>query len=500
MKEIKSFLRKHWFILIILTVVFLLRLPSLFEPYWYGDEGVYLTVGQGIARGRLLYRDIFDNKTPMIYLLAAAAGGTLVWLRVFLLVSTLATIFFFYELGQKLFVKESWELKAATLFLAFLTTFLLEGNIANAEIFILLPTLAGLNLIFSQLKTKKPQAINFFLAGLILSGGFLTKVPAVLDFGAILIFLIFLRDTRKFLHFGKEELLLIAGYLLPIALTFFYFGLKGAFHPFFNACFVQMIGYLSSWETGTHSSSVLSLLKSEIALRGVLTLILLILVEKYRKKIPETVLFSFTWFVLALFGATLSGRPYPHYLIQVIPPLAISFGLLLSPKTKPPIITNMALILIILSLALGRYWRKTWVAPLPSYYQNFFQFILGQKSKEAYFAYFNPQMPQMYRLAEFIKASTKPTEEIFIWGDDPSLYALSRRLPVTIYTTAYHIKERHQENLVLQSLAQKNPPLIVVDEDSWKFPELAQFLKSQYFQLTDFGHYTVYILSQGESF
>ncbi|PIV07387.1 hypothetical protein COS53_02565, partial [Candidatus Shapirobacteria bacterium CG03_land_8_20_14_0_80_35_14] len=50
---------------------FLLRLPSLFEPYWYGDEGVYLALGQGIRHGLTLYSQIYDNKPPAIYYLAA---------------------------------------------------------------------------------------------------------------------------------------------------------------------------------------------------------------------------------------------------------------------------------------------------------------------------------------------------------------------------------------------------------------------------------------------
>lgn len=493
-----KFLKKNWFILAVLVTVFLLRLPSLFEPYWYGDEGVYLTVGQSLLRGRLLYRDIFDNKTPLIYLLAAASGGTLAWLRIFLLLSTLAATFFFYRLCQKFLSPKNPGVKIATLIFAFLTNFLLEGNIANAEIFILLPTIAGLDLIFGQIRTKNPRAVNFFLAGLILAFGFLTKVPALFDFGAVLFFLILFKNSQKIFHFGKEELYLVAGYLLPIAFTFLYFALKGAFYPFFNSCFIQMLGYLSSWKTGAHSPSVFSLFKSELALRGILVLSLLALVWKFRKKFSEAALFSFVWFVLALFGATLSGRPYPHYLIQIVPPLAISFGLLFSSKNKLPMLTNTGIIIIVLSLALFRYWRQTWLAPLPSYYQNFFQFVSGQKNREKYFAYFNPKMPQIYNLAEFIKASTQPTDEIFVWGDDPSIYALAQRLPAIIYTTAYHIKERGQEAAVLQTLSRKRVSLIIVDENSWKFPELVRWLKDQYLPLTGFDNYSVYIL-KGEN-
>ena len=41
----------HEAILMILAGVVFLRIPSLFEPYWYGDEGIYLTIGQAMRHG-----------------------------------------------------------------------------------------------------------------------------------------------------------------------------------------------------------------------------------------------------------------------------------------------------------------------------------------------------------------------------------------------------------------------------------------------------------------
>ena len=31
------------------------------------DEGVFLTIGSGIAKGSVLYKDLFDVKTPLVY-------------------------------------------------------------------------------------------------------------------------------------------------------------------------------------------------------------------------------------------------------------------------------------------------------------------------------------------------------------------------------------------------------------------------------------------------
>ncbi|HXS15287.1 MAG TPA: hypothetical protein VN711_04105, partial [Candidatus Saccharimonadales bacterium] len=60
-----------WFLLAASLVFFLLRFPSFFEPYWYGDEGIYEVIGYGLTHGRLLYQGIWDNKPPLLYLIYA---------------------------------------------------------------------------------------------------------------------------------------------------------------------------------------------------------------------------------------------------------------------------------------------------------------------------------------------------------------------------------------------------------------------------------------------
>src|SRR3989344_8960399 len=128
---------KHRFLFILIFITFLIRLPSLFEPFWYGDEAIYLVIGQKIARGGLMYVDIFDHKTPGIYYLTAATIkilGESVWaFRFLLMIWILVTLVVFYLLAQKMFTKKT--AVAATIILTTLTsTPLIEGNITNSEI------------------------------------------------------------------------------------------------------------------------------------------------------------------------------------------------------------------------------------------------------------------------------------------------------------------------------------------------------------------------------
>lgn len=147
-----------WLIITLILVIFL-RIPSLFYPYSYGDEGIYLTLGQAVRQGLTLYRHIHDNKPPLLYLLAAISGS-LFWFRAILMVWSLGTIIIFWRLGRCLFGEQLLPIISSTILFALLTTLpLLEGNIANAEIFYDFIHSCG---IFAGIMRKKAGNIEVF--------------------------------------------------------------------------------------------------------------------------------------------------------------------------------------------------------------------------------------------------------------------------------------------------------------------------------------------------
>src|SRR5690348_16102096 len=58
-----------WVLIALILFCILWRLPSLADPPWLNDEGTYATVGRAIFAGEALYRQIWENKPPAIYLL-----------------------------------------------------------------------------------------------------------------------------------------------------------------------------------------------------------------------------------------------------------------------------------------------------------------------------------------------------------------------------------------------------------------------------------------------
>ncbi len=131
-------------LLFILLIILLLRIPSFFEPYWYGDEGIYLAIGQIMRRGAVLYRDIWDNKTPLLYAIYAL-NPTLLWAKISAAICVLGTVLVTYKLTTLLLHEKSQKARQMGALLAsfvtgvFLSSPLLEGTIANAELYFTLP-------------------------------------------------------------------------------------------------------------------------------------------------------------------------------------------------------------------------------------------------------------------------------------------------------------------------------------------------------------------------
>lgn len=104
----------------LLLIILILRIPSFFEPYYYGDETIYLTVGEAMKQGVTLYSGVHENKPPLLYILAAIAGN-LFWFKVILAAWNIVSIVVFWKLTEVIFKQKSVQ-KVATSIFAFLTT------------------------------------------------------------------------------------------------------------------------------------------------------------------------------------------------------------------------------------------------------------------------------------------------------------------------------------------------------------------------------------------
>lgn len=467
--QFQNFLKKNKILILILAVVILLRLPSLFEPNHYADEDIYLTLGMGVRKGLTLYRDIHDNKPPLIYLTAALAGN-ITNFKIILFFWNLTNVILAWFLAKKFF-KSKWAIALTTLIFGIFSTLpFLEGNIANGEIFMIMPVTAAVLLLFS----KKP---NYFWSGILLSVGFLFKVPVLFEFLGILFWLTFFQQKTLKLGFkklfSKDILLFILGFIFPIILTVIYYFFVGASSEYIKAAFFQNVGYLSSWENHP------AFYQTALFYKAILVAIIFLLIYFYRKKITLQFGFIIIWFIAALFGSLLSNRPYPHYLIEIVLPAALLLSIaIFKNKFSFKFIATILLSLLVFSF----YYFDFWHYQSLNYYQNFIQYKLGLIDQTQYLEFFGTNVTDDQEIADYIKQFTQEDDKIFIWGTEPAIYVLSDRLPVGRYTVAYHISDFDGFDETMTKIKTYLPKFIIYyQNNNSSFEELDNFINNYYF-------------------
>jgi hypothetical protein len=467
----------------ILALVLILRVPSFFEPYNYGDEMVYLTLGQGVRQGLTLYKDIHDNKPPLLYLTAAAAGN-LFWFKAILCFWSLITVTFFYKLSAKLFEKNKRAQIISTSIFAILTTIpLFEGNIVNAELFMIgFSIIALYTLLSGKLSSKK-----IFFAGFLFGLGTLFKVPAAFDLPVIVFYWFITNDFKNWPKVIKNTVILGLGFVSPILFTFAWYYMKGVFPEYIKAAFLQNVGYLSSFRPGDVQKPFYIrngplLIRAGIVFAGVVILYL------FRKKLSKKFILFCVWTLLGLFAVTLSERPYPHYFIQVLAPVSFLLGMFFAEKSVEQ---SFVVIPLALSFFVPVYY-KFYYYQTASYYARFINFATGRISKAEYFQSFAGTVNRNYKIADFLVTVTLPTDRIFMWDpDSATVYALSRRLPPIKYVADYHIADYSSLSEVAKELI-ANPPKFIILTSGHPFPDINMLLKKKYLLINQIENANIY--------
>ncbi len=520
LKKIDVFLDKQTALFLNLFLLVILRIPNFFEPYWYGDEAIYLSVGNALNQGGKLYTTIIDHKTPLIYQFARVPNQF--YFRLLNLGWMLIATTFFYLFAKKLFKKELPSF-FATLIMVLLTSLpWLEGNIPNGELFVLGFVIVGAFLfsktqVWKNFFTEKieypkksiKESLLLFFAGSLFSLGILTKVPALLDlvpFLAIFGLLLFeeiikvnnkFKDWKKiFQHLLWRGLIFAAGVALPILISIIYYQLIGSGKDYLDYGLLYNLRYSQSWQLDFNSAFVnfsFSLIGKTLYFFSFLVLIAL-----NTKELSKRFQFLSIWFVATLYATLLSNRPYPHYFIQMVAPLSlllIELATQLSKKGKAikknykSISTGFALIALSIFVMLSLGFKPY---PVAKYYREFWQMLSGKITKQEYDFAFNNLMEDNQKITTLI--DELGLEKIFIWGNNAMLYAQSKTVPTSRFTVAFHIKDFDDYERTLDQVKAEEPKLIVVmkqDQDS--FPQLNLYLKENYLVNSQFDHMNLYL-------
>jgi len=494
------------FAFLLLVATWLLRAPGLDKPIWNVDEAVTFTMAEQIRHGAVPYRDAVDQRTPLApYVQAAVFAVSGDWnLRaqhvtlVFLLAGTATLVLLLARaLG------ESATGVAAALFvvlLGYLLPTLRDMMPAHTAWYLIFFSTVGYFCLARGWSSGRRRwgaasGVAFGLA-------WLAKQPALLDLAAALALVAIAAvavPARRRLALGLGAGLLV-GAAIPVALAMGYFTAHGAWADYVyytwtynNTLYVPDVPRAERWATiRVPFELVRSISPWLLAFAAVGVVALLGRAGRKRGRAPGD--FDFlVWMILGwsaagLFSTTLSGRGFSHYSIQLIPGLSLACGWLIAQGTRRAWQwaggrrwAQGAVVLILLA-ASAVFWR-----PTLSRYRNM-----------------DLPEPTLDVLANLIRAHSGPADRIHVWGYNPEIYAMSRRLPATRFlyntfvtgmipwtnldpqkNTDYAIVPGAREQLLADW--RRQPPALVVDSGSvrgfqkyplhqqkWLWPEIAE--------------------------
>ncbi len=487
-------------ILLLLVIIFtvLIRLPYLNVPL-ERDEGGYAYIAWRMEQGELPYKDVYDNKPPLIYfiylLIFKIFGYSVKAIHSFLLLWVLAEVLLIYKFSQKIFQKNSIALLAAAIFAVITSEPGVFGGTANTEIFMLLPLIGSY--VFLLLAEEEQNPRWLFLCGALNGIAFMIKPVAFYNFAGAVIYLSFVTFKKHDLNnLGKKYFYSVIGFIVIPILILVYFWWRDAARELIYWVFSYNLDYMSVggsiWSKEALSSfwrRFSFILTGDILFWafGLYAFVLLL-----RKNVEVAVLLM-TWLVMSFFGVASGKRFFPHYFIQILPPLAVgaAWGIWYFVSRQMKVIKNKGIRnSLIYCLAAGVI-----ILPLKANYKYLFIYTPDQISERIYNE--NPFVAAR-QIASYLAAQTLPADTIAILGSEPEILYYAQRKSATKYIYFHHVLWRKTLAEVLQKqkeviieIENNNPQYLIAvnidtsvgkkeDTPDYLFNKMRQVIKDEY--------------------
>ena len=403
--------------IILLTVA--IRLPSLLHPRPIDSEEMYSVVANEIVDGGRPYADAVERKPPLLFWTYAAVfkiAGKFNWkaLHMVALVWTLCAMAGLYVIGCELFDRNTG-LIAAFFYSVFQPWWTWKNLTFDGEMLMNLPIIWAWAIAFRRGSSRlRPE---LFLAGALLGAAFLLKQPAAIAAVPLGIYLLLpsYRASRSLTRTNSiiQAAILTAGFFAVLGLVTIVLWKQGILHEAFYWTIADHDVPHVFWQKG---------IVNTLTFLGVCLPLVIGAILACRDKdeiwagktAERTALLGLL--AVSAIGAAAGARFYPHYYVQLIPPLALLaapyYARLWSRKMQPPqwflrprvTYAWLALTIIVFSI---KHW--TGLAPL-------------RAPSEA---------------GRYLFAHSDPANRIFVWGQRPDIYLDAHRRPACRYITTF---------------------------------------------------------------
>jgi hypothetical protein len=457
------------------TLIFIILLPCCFNlPV--RDSGIFLYEGQSFLRGEIPYRDVWDNKPPMINFINALglfiSNGSL-WGVVLLQYIVLYVSFIVgfisikkrFGLWPAIFGSFAWVLSFIDVF---------EGGNLTEEYALICQFLSLY--LFDRSEEKKFYSWRGFLIGGLFAISFLFKQNLIGIWIAIGLYLILKNIINRtwrslILNLGSITL----GFISIFAVTISYFWIHNSLYLFWDVAFRYNFLYSSSTtlfqRIGTIAAGAFNLSWSPFLFIAWILAIANYFQGNDSKIINSPLLaLMIILYPIEMILSSLSGRGYPHYFMAWLPVLFLLLSYFVfyvlnlvkkreiySPKQEFAEFVNTRNLIILI-----------------------FVLLLLDKgiafSKSLYLNYYKKLKSRNHPIVEFLKDKVNKSDYILVWGHEGDIYYLSRtRSPSRFFTQIALLTDKYSTSeLVSEFISDiiNNPPKYIIDTPNTDIPPL----------------------------
>lgn len=453
--------REFQILLLIIVMGFALRMVFLHEPF-ERDEGVYAAIGQQILRGEIPYRDAIEIKTPgILYLYAlmiSIVGPSMEGVRILTACYSLMTTCAVFWLVRNV-AGSAAALWAAFFFAFFSGAPLLQGSSSNSEVFLLLPSVLTICMLFRWLDSEKRR---FLLASGLFAGVTLmvktVAAPLILVLGLFVLFRA--RVDKKISGHIIDSMIFTVPFIVLSALIAIYFYAHGALDDLIYWCFTFMKRYRSPVPLTQYPVQFLTMnlnVITELLLLWLAALPTVVWILCSRRTFKTIILVSYL--VTAFIGVCMPGYFYAHYYIQLLPPLAILAGLGAGELwARRGAVRSFAVVTVL--IAITGYFVYD--------YEQYFVYTHAQTLYSKYGTQW-VWFAEARNIGDFLKKNTDPDDYIYQWGFEPEVYFYAdRKIPNRFNT---HVLVEYSKNPIqagrelMWNLIKTKPKYIIVYEE-----------------------------------
>ena len=432
------------------------HLPGLFRPLFDSDEAAIATLGAGITRGGVLYRDLIDRKPPLAPLLYAVGflvtgSHSIVTLRVVLgLEVGIAALVIGYEAARITGSRTSGWWAGGLLVLGAVAFRPVAGQAANYSQLALLP---GCVAIVAARRGTRTAAL---VGGLALGLAVLTRQTWLLGLAPAMLGVWSHGDRRI-----ERLAILVATMALTICAV-------GVFMPF---------GAFWHW-TFSGNSDLLAVRQSQhIGQRLVESLGPFVIAHvvaiglALRRGVRRSEFDLWLWLAVGVVAFAIGFRFFDHYWFQALGPLCLLAGL-----AAPSVRTSLRWLLILLVVvSTAFWWSKAW-------------------SAHGFGKDWSPVLT-------LIASQTRSGDRITVWGAIPELYWRSDRDPGgALVTSDFVVGRTAGRTDGPQRLVDAEPGALAAFLASLRADPPVLFLDTSTANFRSYGHYPLRLVPAVDDF